>query len=388
MKLGGQLAVVVALVALGACAKEQTTTEVVPLSPSGGSSAVAISLTAPVADSPAEDTLVTSLRPTLTVRNTTSNVASGLRLYEFQISDRNDFTIGGGIYSAYYVVVLTRTGVPEDASGRTSFTPDTDLLPATRLYWRARATQESTTSDWSATRSFRTKNVGYNRPGELYDPLTFDETIGERAGSTTFVSGKGLRINDENSWVRYLLAQNLSSGEFSVDVEGLAPGGPGSKAKIFSMMDGGSNLFTSGFLFNVQYRGAAGNPDNCISYKVIYGSSSNPTEPDFGGRSAGIVSLNPARTYFWKATWGTDFRLTVLDGGTGTTGVNGTMVYDRSQSQAGRTYNPNPHYAYLGANNGPFGQESGSYANALYRNVWIGNKPRPTALGSALDAQQ
>ena len=69
----------------------------------------------------------------------------------------------------------------------------------------------------------------------------------------------------------------------------------------------------------------------------------------------------------------------VLDGG-----VGGAVIYDYGLSTAG-TYNPSPHVAYLGANNGQFGQESGSWAGATYRNVWIGNRPRPTSLGSALD---
>ena len=51
------------------------------------------------------------------------------------------------------------------------------------------------------------------------------------------------------------------------------------------------------------------------------------------------------------------------------------------------TYNPTPHFAYLGANNGPFGEEDGSFPGAIYRNVWIGAGPRPTSLGSALEAR-
>ena len=58
-----------------------------------------------------------------------------------------------------------------------------------------------------------------------------------------------------------------------MEVEGLHPDNPGVKSRIFSMMDGGSNLYRSKFLFNVQYRGLSGNPDNAISYKVLMGDS-------------------------------------------------------------------------------------------------------------------
>jgi hypothetical protein len=42
--------------------------------------------------------------------------------------------------------------------------------PTTRFYWRARLSQGTATSDWSEVRSFKTKLVGFNRAGELYDP--------------------------------------------------------------------------------------------------------------------------------------------------------------------------------------------------------------------------
>jgi hypothetical protein len=45
-------------------------------------------------------------------------------------------------------------------------------------------------------------------------------------------------------------------------------------------------------------------------------------------------------------------------------------------------YAPSPMYAYLGINES--GAETGSFPNAIYRNLWIGDKPRPRALGSAL----
>ncbi len=49
--------------------------------------------------------------------------------------------------------------------------------------------------------------------------------------------GKGLRLDTERSYVQYQLQQVLSSGEFSVEVEGLRPDGPNHKLKIFSMND-------------------------------------------------------------------------------------------------------------------------------------------------------
>jgi hypothetical protein len=305
------------------------------------------------------------------VRNGTSD-QSGTRTYEFQVADNAGFS----------PVAVTRTGIAEDAAGRTSFTPDLDLQPSTRFYWRARATQGTTSSDWSPTGKFRTKPVGFNRPGELYDPLTAGETLGTSVGATSFVPEKGLRVDSENSYVRYQLPQTVSSGEFSVEVEGLRPNGPGQKLKIFSMMDGSGDLINSRYQLSVQYRGVAGNPDNCISFKAVWGDRDVKLEPDFGQRAAAVMALDPSRTYLWQALWtSTTFRLVIRDGG-----VGGTVIYDRSVTAPQRTgpYAPSPHFAYLGANSGAYGTETGSWPGVMYRNVWLSDKPRPASLGSAL----
>jgi hypothetical protein len=323
------------------------------------------SLASPAADSPVGDAYVPSLRPTLTVRNATTS-GSGARTYEFQVSERSDFS----------VVLVSKPDVPEGSGGSTSFTPSTDLPLSSKLHWRARTWQRSSASLWSSTATFRTRlSTGYNRAGELFDPLTEGDTIGTRAGSTTFMGNRGLRVDNANSWVRYELPSTLTSGEISVEVEGLKQNGSGSKGRIFSMMDGGSSLYFSRFLFNVQYRGLNGNPDNAISYKVVMGDSGLQYEPDKAARTAGIRSLDPETTYLWTATWGSTFRLTVREGGAG-----GPVIYERSEPTSG-TYNPSPHVVYLGANDAAY--ETGSYAGAIYRNFWVGSGPRPPSAGTS-----
>jgi hypothetical protein len=249
------------------------------------------------------------------------------------------------------------------------------------MYWRVRVSQGSTTSDWSAARSFNTQIVGYSRPGELFDPLTAGATIGTAVGSTAFVPGKGIQLLNEDAHVRYLLQQTISNGEMSVEVEGLYGNGPGGKLKIMSMFDGTGNLYASKYLFNVQYRGLDGNPDNSISFKALFGDNDWKYEPDFGQRAAAVMSLNPARTYFWRAIWGNAVRVVLQDG------RGGPTLYDLSIPATNGIYAPNPHYAYLGASRPP-GEETGSWPGAIYRNLWIGTGTRPPTLGSALDDQQ
>jgi hypothetical protein len=354
-----------------------------PLSPAAGGQAAGAKITAPTPDSPADGAAAGSYRPTLVVRNGTSD-PNGVRLYEFQVSDRSDFAVASTRGLVPFAVVANKSGVPEGTNGTTSFTPDFDLQPTTRLYWRARIVQGAAASDWTATRSFTTPVAGFNLPGQLYDPLVGGSTIGTPVGSTSWVAGKGIRLNDGNAYVRYQLAQPINGGEFSMEIEGLHPGGPGPKLKVFSMSDGTGDVYRSSYLLVAQYRGVSGNPDNAIAFKALLGDPAYKLEPDFGSR--GVVALDPSRAYFWKGTWGNFFRLQVQDG------INGPFIYnfgltlpDIGFSANAATYNPTPHFAYLGANNGPFGEEDGSFPGAIYRNVWIGTGPRPTSLGSALE---
>jgi hypothetical protein len=229
--------------------------------------------------------------------------------------------------------------------------------------------------------------VGFNRAGELYDPLIHGETVGTVVGSASFIPGKGLQLNNGTSFVKYLMAATVTSGEFSMDVEGLRANGPGDKAKVFGMEEGQDDFITNRYRVDIQYRGAQGFPPNAITFRAIYGDGDDlgkRYEPDTNTRNNSVYNLNPSVTYFWKAIWGSEFRLTVKDGGASGTGINGTTIYNIGMPSLKGTYAPNPMYAYLGAPVGRSGTESASIGGAIYRNVYIGSKPRPDTLGSAL----
>jgi len=367
------------LVGASACGSGTSESRQVPVGPTGPSpSGGAVTLTAPVAVSPANNEQLSTLRPTLTVQNGTST-AQGSRTYEFQVSDRADFSLGASL-TASFLVSISQAGVVEGGDGRTSYQVGQELQPTTRMYWRARAIQGSSMSPWSEMATFRTKLVGYSRPGELYDPLIHLESIGTIVGAHSFIAGKGIRLETENSYVRYQLPEVITNGEFSVEVDGLHPNGPDHKLKIFSMSDSTGDLTNSNYQMATMYRGINGNPDNCIAFKTVFGSQSRILEPDRTKRLASVFLLDPARTYFWKATWGGDFRLVVADGG-----LNGNVIYDYGITSPGGSYQPQPTFAYLGSNQSVFGSDAGTFPGATFRNLWIGNKPRPTTLGNALD---
>lgn len=360
MRILRQLAILVCALVATACGGGSS-----PAGPTGGVPG------APTLQSPANAAQLDTLRPVLTA----AAAASGA--YEFEISDRSDFSPPSGPQTFLTSVIQTVVA----SGGAASLTPSRDLQPATRFYWRVRTKQGDAVSGWSETRTFLTKITGYSIPGELYDPLIGD-TIGTRIGSTSFAAGDGLRVNDTNSYVRYQLGATISNGQFSVEVKGLYPNGPGAKLRVFSMMDGTGNLFLSRYLLNVQYRGIPGNPDNAISFKALFGSNSAKLEPEFHERAAAVMALNPGETYHWKATWNNEFRLVIEEGG-----IGGRVIYNMAKDAGGASYDPPSHHAYLGANNGPFGEEDGSWPGVAYRNLWIANRERPATLGSALRPQ-
>jgi hypothetical protein len=335
-----------------------------------------------VPDSPDNGAQLDTKRPTLTVSNGTSNQTTAAKTYEFQVSDNSTFTASASV-NVWFATTVSGTGVAEGSGGKTSYTLTQDLQPTTRYYWRARMTQGSTTTDWSDTRSFKTRLEGYSRPGELYDPLIHGETVGERVGQTTFIADKGIRIDNNSSLVRYLLPQTVNTGEFSMDVEGLYANAPGDKGKVFSMQEGTANFTDNKYRVDIQYRGSGGFPPNAITFRALYGSATDLSvryEPDTQTRFDSVRPLNPATKYHWKATWGSEFRVIVLEGG-----VTGNAIYNVGVTSLKGSYNPSPHYAYLGAPVATSGAESASIAGAIYSNVWLSNKPRPSSLGSALD---
>lgn len=210
---------------------------------------------------------------------------------------------------------------------------------------------------------------------------------------TTFFPGRGLRIDDSDSYARYGLKQVISAGEFSVDVEGISANPVSenpdtAKLKVIAMCDRTTDINLSKWMMTAQYRGFNGNPDHAISFKMLFGEDDDAykLEPDKGTRETGVRFLNAANTYHWRVTWGGGIRLVVLDGGAGGvngggSGVGGTQVYDYGQSTI-YTYNPPSHFAYLGTNNAD--SETESWPAAIYRNVWIADKARPATLGSAM----
>jgi hypothetical protein len=94
--------------------------------------------------SPVNNERTATRRPGLTVGASTRNAAVGAVTYQFQVA--RDAGFGQ----------MAATGSVADGGGQTTFTPDSDLAANVQHFWRARATDGETTSEWSGAQSFTT----------------------------------------------------------------------------------------------------------------------------------------------------------------------------------------------------------------------------------------
>jgi hypothetical protein len=331
-------------------------------------------LTKPTADGPAENEQLQTLRPTVRVTNATAD-QSGTRTYEFQISDDPEFqptNIAGP-----YRLVSAQAGIAEGGDGKTSFEVPAELQPTTRFYWRARARQGTTDGPWSDVATFRTRIMGYNRAGELYDPLTNGSTIGSPEGNVSFAPGRGVVLNDNNARVRYVLPQTISAGSFSLEADGIQNFTPGDKTKMLSMYDGNGDITTSDWRVTVEKR-----DEGRVAWRFIAGETDSEHQIETVGNAERVrINFNPNVTYFWRATWGNNFfNVHIKEGG-----ENGAAIYDFGKPVPG-VYRPSPHHAFLGSPIGRGGPNDASVVGVYFRNVFIGSgtRPKPLSLGTAL----
>ena len=102
----------------------------------------------------------------------------------------------------------------------------------------------------------------------------------ESSAPTRGSPAKGSGSTRKRSYVLYQLAEAMTNGEFSVEVEGLRPNGPNHKLKIFSMNNSSADPSFSDNYMSTMYRGIDGNPPNCIAFKAVFGSQARIAEPD------------------------------------------------------------------------------------------------------------
>lgn len=353
---------VAVLAIAAACSKGSET----PVSPSSaqpgvsdaGPSGETLKATAPSPQSPVNNAQPDQL--SFTAGKATSRFdpsAAGAFEYEFQVR-----TTSGAL-------VCAAGNVPGGSGSSVTWTPaGCSLEFDTPHTWRVRAVYQGAFGPWSSDGTFRSAAGGFIRRNEVFDPLTNGRTVGEIVGDVTFLPGVGVRLNNFNSYIRYRLPETLTQGEFSLIITNVATNTEGDKTKVFAMSEGLADLVTNDRRFTVEKRG---DPEGIVAWRFITRDDQIDTE----GAEREFVAFDPGQPYLWTTTWNGFFNLRIQRGG-----ASGPTIYSKGKHYQG-VYDPDPHYAFIGAPEGRSGITAATVPGMIVRNVWISPNPRPASIG-------
>jgi hypothetical protein len=254
------------------------------------------------------------------------------------------------------------------AGATTSVTITQQLAFDTTFTWRVRATFGNAFGPWSETRTFRTMPAGYINGNEVFDPLTNGKTVGQIGGPVEFIPNVGVELLTPDSFISYVLPENLQEGEYSMMVTGVDEGTPGDKTKVMSMQEGFGDINTNDYRFTLEKRGRDYPAPGTVAMRVITGGGDEP----FDTRRVEL-EFSDERWYFWKVTWrtgsaGYEIR---LDSPTG------PLHFAQDLATGDHPYRPVPHVVHIGAPAGRNGSIDASIAGMIVRDVWVSGRARP-----------
>lgn len=312
-----------------------------------------LKVTAPTPQSPVNNAQPESL--VLISGTSTGRFVQGVSLsYEFEVKNAGGTTVC--------------TAGPIEASGSSvTATPSCSLEMDAPHTWRVRAVRQGAVGPWSAAASFRAPAGGYIRGNEVFDPLTNGKTVGEVVGPVTFIQGVGVKLEDFGSHIRYRLPQTLLNGEFSIIITGMATNTEGDKTKVMAMSEGLDDLITNDRRMTVEKRG---DPPGIVAWRMI----THDDQVDTEGAEREYVEFDENQSYLFTATWNGTFTVRINRGGS-----SGPTIYQKGKRYDG-AYDPDPHYAFIGAPSGRSGITAATVPGMIVRNVWISPRPRPAGL--------
>ncbi len=335
-----------------------------PTSAEAGASGETLKVGAPTVQSPANSVQLTSSTAVLTFTAITGTYATFVPSYQIELKN------------------AAGTLVANPTLTTTSYTVTATLAVDAIYTWRVRATYQGAFGPWSSTATFRTQAIppAYISGNTIFDPLHTGNTVGQRVGSTTFVPGQGLRLNEQTSHVRYDLPTNLQAGEMSVFILGADEGGAGDKSKVLAMQEGTSDITDNDYRVTVELRGSSYSIPGSVNCRIITGDS-DPEAGRIFDCSRSAVNFDSSRWYFWRFSWQTgQAQLTVRRDN-----ETGPIVYNYVVGTGSRPYRPVPHTVYLGAPVGRAGPHDATIGGGpIYKNFWVGPTARPQFPASAL----
>lgn len=178
----------------------------------------------PTVQSPANGAVVGSRRPELRVGNASRNPAVSTPTYEFQVALNQSFTS---------IVVAGQSG---EGNGSTAFVVGIDLAPATTHFWRARASDGETTSDWSPTQAFITPAATAPAPGPAPPPAPGAPCIGGSPESIVACERAkyGFMSRDEMTTFLRAVARSLNASGIAGGPYGVLRKGTGNQCNGYS----------------------------------------------------------------------------------------------------------------------------------------------------------
>jgi hypothetical protein len=309
-------------------------------SPAGPS----VTISAPVAVSPAAGASLSTAQPVLTVSNVTVSDGS-TPTYTFQVATDSNFAS----------IAASAEGISQGAGGQTSWQVSTPL-GNTRYYWRVRARAGTTDGPFSAAAEFSVETAFFSaqpRAGLLvFDPLTNGSSVGTQSGGE--FTSRGWRVIARSNYIAYVVP-TLSSGFFEVDITNLTTRNISPDGRmVFIMWDPSLGDFTEN-RFRVSVQKLDRRSSINVRYIRLRWISQGRVFEDFNS----FIGWEPEVVYNWRMEWGPDG------------GVHAARVFLNGQQimsvQYGREYNPQVHRIELGA-----APRAETLEEAIYSNVRIG----------------
>jgi hypothetical protein len=141
----------------------------------------------------------------------------------------------------------------------------------------------------------------------------------------------------------------------------------GEKTKVFAMSQGDGDLTTNERRMTLEKRG---DTEGTIAWRLI--TDRDQIETCCHERVG--YPFQASLVYLFRATWGFNFffRVTIHEGG-----VGGREVYNFGKGFNGY-YDPDPHVVFIGAPPNRSGPTNQSIEFAVYRQLWVSHRPRPS----------
>lgn len=263
-----------------------------------------VTIAAPVPSSPKGDAETDEVRPTLVATNSVVTGTAGTLTYTFEVSSDesfpNDSTKG-----------WWQAGIAQGSGGTTNWTVPADLPGKTKFYWRARSTNGTITTDWSAVATFKTTVRAGSFVGQtVWDPLTDGRSVGQ-VGGGRFIPGEGWQSSPDpagtTNYIRYAMPGSMPSGTVEFDLKNIKThtGVDGKDIKFITMGDGATfNSFQAfrdhPWKMHVEKR----DEDPVGSLKIIWREGcATEGNCDHVFKTGGL-SWDPNHVYHWTFRWG------------------------------------------------------------------------------------